>query len=254
MAYPKPVKNRVPEDVGSLEGVEKREDTFNKDADTMYYPGFQPQYVNPRITNWIGAYEQTPNHIDRGGYSHGIEYVDGEGQVAEYGTVDEPGLHNVKDQMDPSGNHDDLAQIYPEKSTADHIQPVRVEVVNRDDIQRTSQVVNAFIITTPTVTAQGSPTQNGLTAIRVLSADPHRVRALIGTSGTVTGTPVILGGPTANPAFGFPIPAASAQALVLQTDGEVWVSGSAAGDAATVVVLSERKYNADPKRNVQDNG
>lgn len=215
-----------PEKHAEYPPIEETAATYDGSPETMYYPGFVPQRyerpTKPVLQDEIG---QVPNNVERGTEAHGL-----------YGNSD---VHpKDSEYLDYSRTHDDIDPTLPEyDAREDKYDPINVRVVDERPNEITRVVIGQVIVQPGT----GVPNQ----PIRLLGQDNKRVRALIGTSGTVTGTVVLLTDVNQQPAYGWPIPAAVTQPLEVRGDQELWVSGIAAADTASIVVIAERRVNAD---------
>lgn len=219
----KPRKGEVPVQV-----IEETDSAVLYKATTMAYPGYHPQrYRNPllpQMEDEDGGTASVENNVDRGVESHGR-------YEASHPDAQDSQL------LDYAHTTDYVEEVLPEYDTPeDKYEPINVRVVDDLPNEMTRIVIGSFIV------VAGA----GLVPVRVAGQDSRRRRILIGTVGTVTGTPMLLTDVNTNPAYGFPLPSASAQAMEVRGDQELWVSGVTAADTFTVAVMAERVTNADP--------
>lgn len=202
--------------------IEETESAVLENATTEHYQGFIPQrYIRPIAPHQETEHGQVPNNTLRGTEAHGL-YID-----SDVAPQNAPQLHYEE-------THDDERVVHPQYDHAtDAYPPVPVRIVDQKPVEITRINVNQY----PVV---------GTTPVRILGQDDKRVRALVGTSGTVTGTLYLLTDVNSSPVMtGFPLPAATAQPLEIRGDQELWASGGISTDAGSIAVYVERVVNGD---------
>lgn len=226
---------------GEVSETSEDASTYGGSPDSMQYPGYQPQmYVRPVAPHMWHQGGEVPNNTDRGTEAHGI-YVDSHVHPKDQGGEE------LVDQTSY------VAQVVPEAHTKE-LPPVKVEVVE----QYKNEIIRSGVMTvqllTESVSAQGGPTQNGMTPIRILGKDPHRKRAFIYvpffTSGGnsalgLVSNIVLLVRQSDLPQYGFSLAATYQQPMVVETTEELWIAGQNANDTGVVCVYVERVVNED---------
>lgn len=210
--------------------IEETDSAVLYDPKTQAYPGFVPQrYISPLLPVRQDEEGEVANNVERGTEAHGL-----------YG---DSNVHPKDAQvLDYEKTTDGVTEILPEyEAGEDKYDPINVRIVDEKPNEITRVVIGSAVIQP---NAQGGATAPN-PPVRLVGQDPKRTRVLIGTSGTVTGTLVLLTDLNQSPAYGFPLPAANAQPLEIRGDQELWVSGVAAADTGTVVTMAERRVNGD---------
>lgn len=212
--------------------------------DQMTYRGYVPQrYIppgQPQVHQNAGEEGDgtVPNNTDRGNYGHGA-VVDSEVWAKD---------HSRRDITDQT------PQYMPEHIDQKEYDPIKVTVVDRYADETVMPNIFTVQIGTIAVSAQGQPTSNGLTPIRILGRDPARKRALIYVPNFTSGgnnvlgnasTPVILTSENQLPQYGFSLTASYQRPVEVFTNEELWVAGQNAADLGVVSVYIERAVNAD---------
>lgn len=207
--------------------IEETDSAVLEKAVTMKYGGFIPQrYINPLLPQTQDEVGEVANNVERGTEAHGL-YGDSHVHPKDIQTLDYP------------LTTDKVEEILPEyEASEDKYDPINVRIVDEKPNEITRVVIGSAIVQASTMTGPNAP-------VRIVGQDAKRTRVLIGTSGTITGTLVLLTDLNQNPAYGFPLPAANAQPLEIRGDQELWVSGVAAADTGTVVTMAERRVNGD---------